>query len=1001
MQIHGKDEARPPVAANWPETRFPAWSLPVALCADLDVLIVGAADGDALRAMGRLARSFHAVESVAGARDPSADLEALAANPDGSADCIVISAPALRGEGAHQRLVEIRRILREDGFLLIASGYEAEGAVRSGEDPTRRSLAPVFPICIAVHIDVTVDHLPASSVGLSTSRPVQTGRAVALWHLACGDPVPNVLREMLTTSPEAAPPDAIPVQDLGDRLRQVQREVVGLNGALALAQRSRKDRFKASSIYAGIRAIERTIRRSLRGQGLAEGRTASALGTERGLARLLKVLTHRVGSDQVSFDALDYVRSRHGEPSADLCRDLLGVVGRFAGQRARFIASDDCARLLNEARELARLNETDAPDASIIIPVHDGLHLTLPCIVSILKTMGTTSVEIIVADDLSTDGTEAAVASIGGCVRLLRQQVNLGFLGNCNAAAAHARGRHLVFLNNDTVVLPNWLDALVRLLDADPSVGLAGSKLLNVDGTLQEAGGIFWQDGSAWNFGRNQDPRLPAFNYVKEVDYVSGASIAIPARIWQEMHGFDPLFAPAYCEDSDFAFRLRERGYRVVYQPYSELFHHEGQSHGVSTGAGIKAYQVVNLKTFHERWRAVLEAEHFEPGVNIFEARDRSRGRPHIVIVDHYIPQPDRDAGSRSIHMYIRLFVEAGFQVSFWADNLFPDPDYKPIYEQMGVEVMCGESCRNRFATWLAERADKVGYVLLSRPHIAMGYLEAVSRYPGIKRLYFGHDLHFQRMEREYAVTARPALKREIVRMRQLEESVIKSCHLAIYPNADEVAFAMGLAPHVEGLELPVYLVAEDRLAEVERRTAPRERSEVARLLFVGGFAHFPNVDGAIWLVEEVLPRLRQMGRPFHLTIVGSNMPDAIRTLAGPDIEPRGWVPDAELNGLYASADLAVAPLRYGGGVKGKVIEALARGTPLVTGSVGVQGIPEPHRLALVADTAEDFARAISATLDDPAAAAERVRNAIAFLRQNYTSSAARRALARHVPELR
>ncbi len=106
---------------------------------------------------------------------------------------------------------------------------------------------------------------------------------------------------------------------------------------------------------------------------------------------------------------------------------------------------------------------------------------------------------------------------------------------------AAGEGRYVVFLNNDTIVLPGWLDELIAPFAADPAVGMTGSKLINGDGTLQEAGGILWNDGSAWNYGRGSNARLPHFSYSKDVDYISGASIAFPKTLWDELGGFDPL----------------------------------------------------------------------------------------------------------------------------------------------------------------------------------------------------------------------------------------------------------------------------------------------------------------------------------------------------------------------------------------------------------------------------------------------------------------------------
>src|SRR5262249_39948355 len=152
---------------------------------------------------------------------------------------------------------------------------------------------------------------------------------------------------------------------------------------------------------------------------------------------------------------------------------------------------------------------------------------TLACIHSLLEMESKRSFEIIIGDDASTDGTREALARLA-TVKHVRSETNRGFIGNCNAAAETARGQYVLFLNNDTVVLPGWLDELVDTLEREPAIGLVGSKLIFGTGQLQEAGGIIWNDGTAWNYGRDQDPHRPEFSYLRDVDYVSGASIMLP-----------------------------------------------------------------------------------------------------------------------------------------------------------------------------------------------------------------------------------------------------------------------------------------------------------------------------------------------------------------------------------------------------------------------------------------------------------------------------------------
>ncbi len=697
----------------------------------------------------------------------------------------------------------------------------------------------------------------------------------------------------------------------------------------------------------------------------------------------------------------DYIIDRFGEEVIDFYVSIFSVISRYENNTKEFDFSPELDEMLAGLRFLSKKSYFSIPSVSIVIPVHNNLVYTLTCIYSILQAPANHSFEIIVADDVSTDRTAEIISAIGGCVRHLRQASNVGFLHNCNEAAARSSGRYIIFLNNDTVVFPGWLEHLITPMEADRSVGLTGSKLINGDGTLQEAGGILWRDGSAWNYGRNQEPWLPEFNYAKDVDYISGASIALPRDLWEELGGFDPIYAPAYCEDSDIAFRVRAAGYRTRYQPHSMLVHHEGRSHGRDVESGIKNYQILNNVKFFERWRDTLENDHEPNAENVFLARDRSRKKPHILIVDHYAPQWDRDAGSRTMFVYIKLFAESGFAVTFWSDNLYEDREYVPTLQRMGVEVIYSHAYIDRFSDWLSSNGKYLDYTLLSRPHIAEKYVDDLANFPNIRKMYYGHDLHFRRIMLEHAVSGNDDLLAEAEKWKDTELKICSTSDIVLYPSSDEIDFLRGHLPaRVEMSAIPMIIFSDAELVEATARLALSEHADPFKLLFVGGFSHGPNIDGIVWFVEEVFPLLRQADKRFHLSIVGSNTPNSVRDLAGDGIDVLGRLSTADLDKLYRTSGLSIAPLRFGAGVKGKVIEAMANGVPVAMTSVGAQGIPDAEQMGFVGDTPRAFADAVlHATYDRPDALI-RAGRAVAFLRDRYSEQAVRDLLASMIPEI-
>lgn len=632
-----------------------------------------------------------------------------------------------------------------------------------------------------------------------------------------------------------------------------------------------------------------------------------------------------------------------------------------------------------EAYEVLLFEQYEKPMVSIVIPVYNQFEYTYSCLKSILMNSGECTYEIIIANDCSTDLTIQLGDVVKG-INIINNTDNLRFLLNCNNAAKYAKGEYILFLNNDTQVQQNWLQPLIDLMKKDATIGMVGSKLIYADGYLQEAGGILWDDASAWNYGNRQNPNDSEFNFVHEVDYISGAAIMIRTKLWKEIGGFDERFVPAYCEDSDLAFEVRKHGYKVVYQPKSVVVHFEGISNGTDVTTGQKKYQVENQKKFYEKWKDELKQNHFPNGQDVFLARERGKGKKHILVIDHYVPQYDKDAGSKTTFMYLKMLVGKGYQITFLGDNFYQHEPYTTELQQMGIFVLYGPKYAEHWKEWLMENMQYFDIFYLNRPHITIKYIDFIKEHARGKIIYYGHDLHFLRIQREYELDGREEELEESEKWKKQELYIMRQADMNYYPSMVEEE-----AIHEIDSKIPVKAITAYVYEKFMNVTYEPEKRE--GILFVGGFGHAPNLDAVQWFLDKIYPDVyKNIKANFY--IVGSKAPDEITHITTEGVIVKGFVSEEELKQLYNSCRLVVVPLRYGAGVKGKVVEALYYGIPIVTTSVGAEGIGGIENIVVVEDQEQKLVNAICEVYQNDDKLIEMSEKSQRYVREKFSTEA-------------
>ena len=569
------------------------------------------------------------------------------------------------------------------------------------------------------------------------------------------------------------------------------------------------------------------------------------------------------------------------------------------------------------------LHTSANPLLSIILPLHNHAELTLQCLRSIQANTQEAS-EVIVVDDASSDDTVRLLEHIRGAV-IIRNEENLGYLRSCNLAAGQAKGEYILFLNSDVQLLPGSIDSALRTIRQSNSIGAVGAKIVLLDGTLQEAGSIIWDDGSCMGYGRGDSPTAPPYMFSRDVDFCSGAFLLTPRPLFEQVGGLDERFAPAYYEDSDYCLTLQDRGKRVVYDPNAIVLHYEMASHTQDKAVELQEH---NRRLMVDKHQNDLRLRYQPSLTNVLLARiapHSARNRKRVLYIDDQVPYRSLGSGfPRSMEILVSL-VEAGHQVCFYPASV-PSGDWESVYQSVPntVEVAFGYGPQG-MARFFADRQNYFHAIVISRPHNAKVFRTVLEGHPDWftnTRIVYDAEAIFALRDAEQRRLRGEVLPAQELQTAIREETSLAFCASAITCVTEEERKHFMAVGHKE-----VYVLGH----AVEPKPTQRSFDERGGILFVGAIYadDSPNADAVYWFISSILPLIRQqLGTNVTLTVAGTNDSPKVRQLDGVGVCFTGRLPD--LTALYDNARIFVAPTRFAAGLPMKIHEAAAYGVPVV-----------------------------------------------------------------------
>ena len=610
------------------------------------------------------------------------------------------------------------------------------------------------------------------------------------------------------------------------------------------------------------------------------------------------------------------------------------LIAKYDDYKSKDFTQNDIALFTTRLRELIEKsgNTVELARVTIVIPAFNSFFEVATCIESVFLHPSTTNYKIVIADDASPDVSYSSLEQLNG-ITVLHQNVNIGYIQNINAAASEIATEFLLTLNQDVIVCPGWLDELVLEADRNPKVGIVGPRILDRKFKILEAGGIIFQHAHAAHRGRGSMPEDHRYNFSTNVDYVSGCAMLVRTTVWRELSGLDNQYTPAYYDDVDLCLRARKSGWLVRYAPISCIVHFEGTSMGANEhdSSSLKHFQVLN--------REKVAQNH--PELNSHTSIDQlpridshCPTRTKVACVFESMPFANRDGGSVDFILFVEYLLELGYSVSAIFVHIVGPKDTAnwrslgiqcvQLNTKQGLEVTDSSDFIVSFGIMAGVQLAKMD---LSHKQWVHHTSDCVTRRLEAMNELLKNQRDISREASRWFL----GLPSDVPQMWEIEKQVLALPSTTLFVTQHDLEYAQQKGATGNFVHFPILKGGPDS------NSIPEPLQELT-VGFVGSFLHSPNPDAVEYFLRDIWENIHKAVPGSRFLIWGSNIND--KQIAEwsnvPGVEVCGWF--ATWNEVVAQTRVLVSPLRFGAGMKHKVVSTYIHGRPVVGTCTSFEG---------------------------------------------------------------